>query len=53
MALSYSYRQIKKIVHRVKICFLTASEMYYVAYEDIFNRLDAKCLIQKPIENMS
>jgi CheY-like chemotaxis protein len=33
----YIYRQRKKIVHRVKICSLTASEMYYVAYGDMFN----------------
>ncbi len=35
----------------VKICFLTAGEMYYGAYDDIFSSLDAKCLIRKPIEN--
>jgi DNA-binding response OmpR family regulator len=45
------YRQIKKIDDKVKVCFLTASEMYYGAYEDIFNTLDVKCFIQKPIEN--
>jgi DNA-binding response OmpR family regulator len=45
------YRQIKKIDDKVKVCFLTASEMYYDAYEDIFNTLDVKCFIQKPIEN--
>jgi DNA-binding response OmpR family regulator len=45
------YRQIKKIDNRVKICFLTASEMSYGEYEDIFSRLDESCFIQKPIEN--
>jgi DNA-binding response OmpR family regulator len=45
------YRQIKKIDDKVKVCFLTASEMYYGAYEHIFNTLDVKCFIQKPIEN--
>ena len=47
------YRQIKKIDDKVKVCFLTASEMSYgaTAYEDIFNRLDERFFIQKPIEN--
>jgi len=46
------YRQIKKIDDKVKVCFLTAGEMSYgAAYEDIFNRLDRRCFIQKPIEN--
>src|SRR5918995_2338483 len=47
------YRQIKKIDDKAKVCFLTASEMSYgaTAYEDIFNRLDGRYFIQKPIEN--
>ena len=45
------YRQIKKIDDKVKVCFLTAGEMYYGVYTDIFNRLDGIYFIQKPIEN--
>jgi DNA-binding response OmpR family regulator len=45
------YRQIKKIDDKVKVCFLTAGEMYYEVYTDIFNRLDRIYFIQKPIEN--
>jgi DNA-binding response OmpR family regulator len=45
------YRHIKKIDDKVKVCFLTAGEMDYAAYEDIFNTLEVKCFIQKPIEN--
>ena len=47
------YRQIKKIDDKIKVCFLTASEMSYgaTAYEDIINRLDERYFIQKPIEN--
>jgi DNA-binding response OmpR family regulator len=45
------YREIKKIDDRVKVCFLTAGEMYYGAYTDIFHTLDAQCFIRKPIEN--
>lgn len=45
------YREIKRLDKTVKVCFLTAGEMYYGAYDDIFSSLDAKCLIRKPIEN--
>ena len=45
------YRQIKKIDDKAKVCFLTAGEMYYGVYTDIFNSLDVKCFIQKPVEN--
>jgi DNA-binding response OmpR family regulator len=42
------YREIRKIDNTVKICFLTAGEMYYGAYADIFNENQ---FIRKPIEN--
>ncbi|MFL6421968.1 MAG: response regulator [Nitrososphaeraceae archaeon] len=42
------YREIRKIDNHVKICFLTAGDMYYGAYADIFNENQ---FIQKPIEN--
>jgi DNA-binding response OmpR family regulator len=42
------YREIRKIDSHVKICFLTAGEMYYGAYADIFNENQ---FIRKPIEN--
>ena len=45
------YRQIKKIDDKAKVCFLTAGEMYYGVYTDIFNSLDAKYFIRKPIDN--
>ena len=45
------YRQIKKINDKAKVCFLTAGEMYYGVYTDIFNSLDAKYFIRKPIDN--
>src|ERR687897_2987262 len=46
------YRQIKKINHKVKVCFLTASEMYYEEFrKELFPALDNNCYIQKPIEN--
>ena len=42
------YREIRKIDSQVKVCFLTAGEMYYGAYSDIFNE---NKFIRKPIEN--
>ena len=45
------YREIKKIDNKIKVCFLTAGEMYYGAYSDIFDTLDANCFIRKPVEN--
>jgi DNA-binding response OmpR family regulator len=42
------YREIRKIDSQVKVCFLTAGEMYYGAYADIFNENQ---FIRKPIGN--
>jgi DNA-binding response OmpR family regulator len=42
------YREIRKVDSQVKICFLTAGEMYYGAYTNIFNENQ---FIRKPIEN--
>jgi two-component system, OmpR family, response regulator ChvI len=54
------YREIRKIDERVKVCFVTAFEVYY---EELKNRFqsssksspehekeDVKCFIQKPID---
>src|SRR5919198_4216739 len=40
------YRELRKIDDKVKVCFLTAGEMYYGAYSDIF---DENQFIRKPI----
>ena len=42
------YREIRKVDGQVKICFLTAGEMYYGAYADIFAE---NKFIRKPIQN--
>jgi DNA-binding response OmpR family regulator len=44
------YREIMRLDKKVKVCFLTAGEMYY-GYSDIFSSLPANCFIRKPIEN--
>ena len=45
------YREIRRLDKKVKICFLTAGEMYYGAYSDIFSSLPANHFIRKPIDN--
>jgi DNA-binding response OmpR family regulator len=45
------YREIKKLDRKVKVCFLTAGEMYNELPSDIFSSLPANCFIRKPIEN--
>ena len=44
------YREIRKINDKVRVCFLTAGEMYYDdIYSDIFDGKNQ--FIRKPIEN--
>ena len=47
------YQKMKKIDRNVKVCFLTASEMYYERFriEEEFNEIDKDLFLQKPIEN--
>ena len=45
------YREIRKLDKKIKICFLTAGEMSYGAYSDIFSSLPANYFIRKPIDN--
>jgi CheY-like chemotaxis protein len=46
------HRQLKKIDSVVKICFLTASEMYYEEFrKDEFCGLDKDLFLRKPIKN--
>ena len=46
------YQEIKKIDSQVKICFLTASEMYYEEFrKEAYCSLDRDMFLRKPIEN--
>ena len=47
------YQEMKKIDRKMKVCFLTASEMYYKCFrnEEQFNVIDKDLFLQKPIEN--
>jgi two-component system catabolic regulation response regulator CreB/two-component system response regulator ChvI len=45
------YREIKRLDRKVKVCFLTAAQIYYDECPDIFSSLPTKCFIRKPIDN--
>jgi DNA-binding response OmpR family regulator len=46
------YREIKKVDRKAKICFLTASELYYENFrKEKFADLDKELFIIKPISN--
>ena len=45
------YNEIKKLDNRIKVCFLTAGEIYCGIYADSFSSVDVKYFIRKPIEN--
>jgi DNA-binding response OmpR family regulator len=43
------YRELKKIDNRVKICFITAFELYYDEFRRVFPKLNVTCFVRKPI----
>jgi DNA-binding response OmpR family regulator len=46
------YQEMKKIDNKIKVCFLTASEMYYEQFrKEQFSGIDKDLFIRKPIEN--
>ena len=46
------YYKIRKLDNKVKICFLTAGEMYYEEIrKQVFPELEANCFIKKPVAN--
>ena len=46
------YREIKKVDKKAKICFLTASELYYENFrKEKFTSLEKELFIIKPISN--
>jgi DNA-binding response OmpR family regulator len=46
------YHKIRKLDNKVKICFLTASDMYFEEIrKDTFPELDTNHFIRKPISN--
>jgi CheY-like chemotaxis protein len=46
------YHKIRKLDSKVKICFLTAGEMYYEEIrKQVIPELEANCFIRKPVAN--
>jgi len=43
------YQQLKNIDDKVKVCFITAYEIYYRALRDLFPTIEVDCFIAKPI----
>lgn len=43
------YREIRKKDEQVKVCFLTAFEIYYDEFKKMFPKIDVRYFIRKPI----
>ncbi|HEY6757760.1 MAG TPA: response regulator [Nitrososphaera sp.] len=43
------YRQLKKSDTDVKVCFLTAFQIYYEEFRMLFPKIDVKAFIRKPV----
>jgi hypothetical protein len=45
------YYKIRKLDNKIKVCFLTAGEMYYEEIrKKAFPELDTNCFVRKPIK---
>jgi two-component system, OmpR family, response regulator ChvI len=44
------YQEIKKKDDKVKVCFVTASDIFLESPKQRFPRMDVDCLIRKPID---
>lgn len=43
------YREIRKKDNSIKVCFLTAFEIYYNEFRKIFPTIDVKAFVRKPV----
>ncbi|MEM3095120.1 MAG: response regulator, partial [Nitrososphaera sp.] len=43
------YRELKKRDGNVKVCFLTAFEIYYEEFRKMFPTIDVRAFIRKPV----
>src|SRR2546428_12851037 len=44
------YQEIKKKDDKIKVCFVTASDVYLESLKQRFPRMEVGCLIRKPID---
>jgi two-component SAPR family response regulator len=43
------YRKIRDVDPQVRVCFLTALEVYYDEFRRVFPKLHLRCFARKPI----
>jgi DNA-binding response OmpR family regulator len=43
------YRELKKRDNSIRVCFLTAFEIYYEEFRKLFPTIDVKAFIRKPV----
>ena len=43
------YRKIREIDSKVKVCFITAFEMYFDEFKRVFPKIHVSCFVHKPI----
>lgn len=43
------YREIRKLDKKVKVCFITAFEIYFDEFRRVFPKIHVSCFIQKPV----
>ena len=43
------YRRIHKVDTKVKVCFITAFEVYYDEFRKVFPKLRVSCFVRKPV----
>jgi len=43
------YRQLLQVDNKVRVCFITAFEIYYDEFREIFPKLRVDCFVRKPV----
>jgi two-component system, OmpR family, response regulator ChvI len=43
------YKKLQQIDQKVKICFITAFELYYDKFKRIFPKINIRCFVSKPV----
>lgn len=43
------YQEMEKTDNKVKVCFITAFEVYYMSLRELFPDVKVECFIKKPI----
>lgn len=44
------YEELEKLDKKVKVCFITAFEVYYRSLRELFPQIEIDCFIKKPID---